>query len=584
VNGADALLIAVVAVIAIAVTTTLAQRLRIAGPLLLVAVGIIVSLLPFVHVPEVSPEIILVGVLPPLLYSAAVNLPAIEFRRDFRPIAGLAVVLVVISSVVLGVFFWLVIPAVTLPLGIALGAILSPTDAVATSIAKRLGIAPRVITMLEGESLLNDATALVLLRTAIVAIAGGFSFGSTILAFVWGVVIAVVIGGAVGWLLLRLRELVGNTAAATAISFTTPFLAYIPTEHLNGSGLVAAVVAGAVTAQLAPRRLNPEQRLSDRLNWSTIELVLEGAVFLLMGLEIKGLVEANNADHEGLWYPTWLALSALGIILVVRTAYVSFLVWRQGARARRMNRSYLEDISARIEKAASGEEPFPDRPGQPKTEASREKRLKLMRGRVSRTLADIDYYQASPLGWKHGAVIVWAGMRGVVTLAAAQTLTLAESEGHRALLVFIAFLVALASLLLQGLTLPWAVRMLRLERTADEDGEVDDEQSRLDGELAEAGRQAISSPELARTNGEPFPEAVTERVRRIGETQREEFDDETSRAFGELRIVMLRAMRVKLGELASGGAYSSAALRHALAELDADQLSLELRLGGGDDD
>ena len=180
----ELLFIIVIAVVAIVLVTALAQKLGVAGPLLLVALGIGVSLLPFVHMPEIDPEWILVGVLPPLLYSAAVNLPALEFRRDFRPIAGLAVVLVVVSALVLGVFFWLVIPGVGLPLGIALGAILSPTDAVATSIAKRLGIAPRVVTMLEGESLLNDATALVLLRTAIAAIAGSFSLWGAVGAFV----------------------------------------------------------------------------------------------------------------------------------------------------------------------------------------------------------------------------------------------------------------------------------------------------------------------------------------------------------------------------------------------------------------
>ncbi|MBN9179628.1 MAG: cation:proton antiporter, partial [Microbacterium sp.] len=194
-----ALLVGVVAIIAIAVVTVLGQRLGVAGPLLLVGLGIAFALITRIEV-RIDPEIILIGVLPPLLYSAAVQLPAIEFRRDFGPIAGLSVLLVVISSLVLGLFFWMVIPSVGLALGVALGAILSPTDAVATSIVKRLGISPRVVTMLEGESLLNDATALVILRTATVALASSFAFGNAIGAFAWGVLIAVVIGAIVGWL------------------------------------------------------------------------------------------------------------------------------------------------------------------------------------------------------------------------------------------------------------------------------------------------------------------------------------------------------------------------------------------------
>lgn len=155
------------------------------------------------------------------------------------------------------------LPGVGFALGVALGAIISPTDAVATSIAKRLGISPRVTTMLEGDEFLNDATALVLFRTALIAaVAGTFSFGSAVGAFVWAVFIAIVIGALVGFLTLRLRAWVRSSAASTAIGFTVPFLAYLPTEHLNGSGLVAAVIAGIVSGQGAARWFTPEQRLS----------------------------------------------------------------------------------------------------------------------------------------------------------------------------------------------------------------------------------------------------------------------------------------------------------------------------------
>jgi len=557
-------------VIVVAIVTALGRRLNIAGPLVLVAIGLVLAALPFVpDIPEVDPEWILVGVLPPLLYSSAVQLPAIEFRRDFTPIAGLSVVLVVGSAVLLGFFFTWVIPDLNLALGIALGAILSPTDAVATSIVKRMGISTRVTTMLEGESLLNDATALVLLRTSTAAIAAGFSFGETILSFLWAVLIALVIGGLVGWVNLRVRAWVGHSAANTAISFAIPFIAYLPTEELNGSGLVAAVVAGIVTGQGAARRFAPEQRLSEEANWRTIELVLEGGVFLVMGLELTDVVNKNLTEHDGLWHGTWLALSALGIIVAVRGVYVAILIWQQGRRARRFAGFDIERVDNRLQGMADGTIPIersnPER-------AMR--RIPSIRKRVARLGADLDYYRSSPLGWKHGTIIVWAGMRGVVTLAAAQTLP--RGTDHRPLLIFVAFMVAIISLLLQGFTLPALVRLLRIP--PESSGPTREEQRRLDDVLREAASERLQGGDLRRRDGTAFSERILTRVgARLVDPPDEEMTA-AAREVLELRLEMIDAMRERLLEAGSSGSFSTAALRHALAELDADQLSLELRL------
>ncbi|WP_314856243.1 sodium:proton antiporter [uncultured Microbacterium sp.] len=580
----DLLLVIVIGVIAVAVVTALAERLGVAGPLLLVALGLAIGLLPFVEVPEIDPELILVGVLPPLLYASAVRLPAIEFRRDLAPISGLAVVLVIITALVLGWFFSLVLPGVGFALGVALGAIISPTDAVATSIAKRLGISPRVTTMLEGESLLNDATALVLLRTALIAaVAGTFSFGSAVGAFVWAVFIAIVIGALVGFLTLRLRAWVRSSAASTAIGFTVPFLAYLPTEHLNGSGLVAAVIAGIVSGQGAARWFTPEQRLSDQVNWRTVELVLEGGIFLIMGLELDQIVSAVAGRHEGLGLATTVALCALVIVLVVRAVYVSLLLWAGRNRASRMDRSQFERMDARLDQIS--ENGWPDRPAprgrsrvKPSPERA-ERRLMTMRERVARALADFDYYQSSPLGWKHGTVIVWAGMRGVVTLAAAQTIP--RSVEDRPVLIYIAFVVALVSLMLQGFTLPWLSNRLKLDAPGEG---ADDaaEQERLACELREAAASALTAADLRRRDGSPFePELIERMALRYAAPATQEttaFEQDML----ELRLALNVAMRGRLTKLSSGGAFSTRTLRRTLAELDADQLSLELRLSGNE--
>lgn len=567
----------VAALAIIALSTVLARRLGVAGPLILVAIGLIASLfLPSFSVP---PELILVGILPPLLYAAAVRLPAVEFRRDAVPIAGLAVLLVVISSLALGTLFYFAIPALSFPLAVALGAILSPTDAVATSIAKKLGIAPRVITMLEGESLLNDATALVLLRSTVAAAAAGFSFWGTVGEFAWGVLIAVVIGVVVGLLQLRLRRWITDPAANTAVSFIIPFVAYLPTEHLGGSGLVAAVAAGITTSQGATRWFTPEQRVSDALNWRTVELLLEGGVFLIMGLELRDIVSANFSRSQGIGTAVWLALAALGIVLAVRAAYVTGLVAFLSRRARSSSRERLVAISDHLDQMEKGDAPVsrlrgPDR--RPEDSERTARRLATFRSRVTRGLNDLDYYQSSPLGWKQGTVIVWAGMRGVVTLAAAQTLP-REGTPERDLLVLIAFLVALLSLLLQGLTLPALIRWLKIPASVDDTAGASAERSRLEDELQEAASTRLARGDLTKPDGTPFD---PELLRRIGARLAAPPEPDlalTMTDMKSLRIQMLEVQRARLNELSHEGSYSTESLRDALNQLDAEQISLQLR-------
>ena len=272
----ELLIIGVLGMLGIAGASLIAPKLRIPAPLLLVFVGIVISFLPFVADFEVDPEWILAGILPPLLYSASVSMPTVDFRREFTTISGLSVALVVVSAVVLGFLFSWLIPGLGLAGGIALGAILSPTDAVATTIVKRVGVSPRIVTVLEGESLLNDATALVLLRcSAIAASAASVSLWTVLGDFAWAVFIAALIGLVIGVLNLFIRARVNDATVNTVISFTVPFLASLPAEALGGSGLVAAVVAGLITGMGSVKYLTPQHRISDEQNWRTVELLLE---------------------------------------------------------------------------------------------------------------------------------------------------------------------------------------------------------------------------------------------------------------------------------------------------------------------
>ena len=575
----EVLIIIVLALLAVAAASTVSSRLGIAAPLLLTLVGIAVSLLPFMEAIHVEPEWILEGVLPPLLYSAAVSVPTMEFRRDFNAISGLSVALVVISSLLLGLLFAWLVPGLGLAGGIALGAIVSPTDAVALSIVKRLGVASRVVALLEGESLLNDASALVLLRSAIAGMAASVSPGGVAGEFLYAVALAVAIGYAVGWLNLRVRARIKDSTVNTIISFTLPFIASLPVELLGGSGLVAAVVAGLVTGSGAPRFLSPRHRLSDSTNWRTIEMVLEGGVFLLMGLELTAVTQDVYADNKGLGGALGIAALAVLASVLIRAVFVAPLLGalKRGAERSAQVKVRIQSLQQRLDAPAGaapvqdirfGPRPLPPSPKRDKRLAQLQlqqspERIERLQTWLRRQLADIDYFLAEPLGWREGAVVVWAGMRGVVTLAAAQTLP--ESMPNRSLLVFVAFLVAVGSLLLQGGTLPWLVR--RLQPAGGEHHGENGERAQL---LQLLDQTAIEVMNTAGLND--LARQFQERLIRGDEATENKLQN-----YRRVRLQIIEAQRGALLAARDNGEFSAAALNAALENLDADQISLELR-------
>lgn len=559
-----AILAGVAAVIIIAVTSRLGPRWNVASPLLLVLIGIGLSFLPFMPDVEVEPEIILAVVLPPLLFSSAVNMPAMNFRREFASISGLAVVLVIVSSVLLGFFFHLIFPSLELAWCIALGAILSPTDAVATSIAKGVGISSRVTTILEGESLLNDATALVTLRTAVAAAAASFSLWHAVGQFAYSVAVAIVVGLIAGKLGTWARAAVGDPTVSTIISFVVPFAASVPTDLLGASGLVAAVVAGIITGRKRDRAFRAEQRISDRTMWQAVTLVLEGGVFLLMGLELRALLHEHmeeSGDVVSLWSLLLVAAVALVLMILIRTAYVLPQVRSMGRKA-----AHQQEMQPRL---AAMESAIADRdlrrtkelvvsPGhrvkkkvkttlksqlkkhhhdEPTPEAI-ENRWQQLERRTRRISNDVDYYTKQPLTVRDGVVMVAAGMRGAVTLAAAQTLPL--STPNRSSLILIAFAVAVLSLLLQGGTLAPLVTWIK-PSVPDEN-----ETRRQRESLSKALSQVTVAP---RPDEDPMDT--------------------------KLRVIVAR--REALLDLRDEGYYDAECTGTLLASMDATELGLRLR-------
>ncbi|GAA4668510.1 cation:proton antiporter [Frondihabitans cladoniiphilus] len=548
------LIVIVLGFVVIAAATVVGPRLGIASPLVLVAVGVGASFVPVIGSTPIEPELILAGVLPPLLYSSAVSMPAMNFRREFGAISGLSVLLVVGSSLVLGLFFALVIPGLGFAWGVALGAIVSPTDAVATSIIKKTSVSKRVVALLDGESLLNDATALVLLRTAIVAVAATFSFWDAIGTFAYSVVVAVVIGLLVGWANLAVRKRVTDSTVNTVISFAVPFAASIPTGLFHGSGLVAAVVAGLVTGIRAPRDLSPQNRLSDSQNWRTVELVLEGAVFLVMGVQLKGILADVQNDHAGIAIAVLIAVGALVLTVAVRAAYIAPLLGVLKARSRHNEKMLprFEGFQDRFDTPEGKREAFAEVNSRKRPVSDRQ--INVFARRVTTGLADIAYFRSQPLGWREGAAVVWAGMRGAVTVAAAQTLPTGTPQ--RSTLVLIAFAVAALSLLVQGGTIGPLLRVLapKSDQAADEEDQATTERRRII-ELMRSTRDQL--PAITAPEGDPTPEFIRETQNRMRQS--------------------IDVQRAALLDARDNGTFDADVLAEVLANLDASQIAIEMR-------
>ena len=549
----ELLVVLVLALVVIAGATVLGPRLGIASPLVLVAIGVVASFLPVFSATHVESELILEGVLPPLLYSAAVSMPAMNFRREFGAISGLSVLLVVASTLLLGLFFMLVLPGLGFAWGAALGAIVSPTDAVATSIIKRTSVSQRVVAMLDGESLLNDATALVLLRTAIVATAATFSFWGAVGTFAYSVALALVVGAVVGWLNLLVRRRVTDPTVNTVISFAVPFVAFVPTELLGASGLVAAVVAGLATGIRAPRALSPQNRLSDSQNWRTVELVLEGAVFLTMGVQIRPIVANVELDHAGVAASVLIAVGALALTVLVRAAYVAPLLGLLAGRARRGEKmqARMRGMQERMSSAEGRQEAFGEMSSRRRPASERD--LERFARRVTQVVADMEYFLREPLGWREGTAVVWAGMRGAVTVAAAQTLP--DATPQRSVLVLVAFAVAALSLLVQGGTIGPLLRLVapQVDR-ASVDAAHDAEHTRI--------------VELLRTSADTVPAPPAP----VGDPTPEGFDV----ARGH-RLAVIAAQRSALLDARDNGTFDADVLAGQLANLDASQIAIEMR-------
>jgi CPA1 family monovalent cation:H+ antiporter len=510
--------------------SALATRLRMSAPLLLVVIGVVGSYLPFLPPVRLIPELVLIGILPPLLYAAALRSSVAQFRTLKRPIAMLSVGYVIFGTVTIGFLVWWLIPEVPLPAAFALGAVIAPPDAVAaTSIARRVGMPRRAVALLEGESLVNDATALVLLRSSVAALAGSITLFEVAVELVVAAAGGAVIGIAAGTALLYIRKRVRNVAINTAMALAAPFVAFLPAEALHTSGVLAVVVAGLIIGTRTPTMPGGASRLSQRTNWATVQFLLENAVFLLIGLQVRSIVDAAAMDPLGpvrVWTTCGIVLVA---VIVLRPVWI-------------FPGSYLPRLLPTVRKS----EP--------------------------------------PLPWQFPAVVSWAGMRGVVTLAA--VFVLPETVPHRPVLVLIALVVAAGTLAVQGFSLPWVVRRLRLRGP---DRREDALQRALllrratAAGLEELEGQTVGSdpPALVAALRRRTEEWNTAAWERLGPPERQ--SQTPSQRYFQLRTEMLEAERKEVLKLRRGGLYDPEVVDEVLERLDAEEAMLEVFLAVEDE-
>ncbi len=392
----------------------LARKLLVPLPIMLIAAGLLLSLLPGLPALELDPELVLILFLPPLVYIAGVNVSWPEFLHNLRPITLLAVGCVIFTAFSIALIAATVIPGLPLVAALVLGAAIAPPDVVAaTSMAGRLGIPKRTVAILEGEGVVNDATSLTLYKFAVAAlVAGSFSAGTATLSF-----LAVIIGEIIWGLLLGkffswLWPRVHDSSVEIALSFILPYAAFLLPNQLGGSGVLATVVAGLFAGHSGISRLTSRTRIQGYSVWNTIRFVLENILFLITGLQLRSIL--NHIERY-----SQAELAFYGLLISVSVIVLRF-IWVFPA-------TYLPRL-------------------------------------LSRSLRSRDPYP----NWRYPFLVSFAGMRGGVSLAAALAIPiegrLGEPFPQRDVLIFLTFCVIIVTLVLQGLTLPYVIRALGIDR------------------------------------------------------------------------------------------------------------------------
>jgi CPA1 family monovalent cation:H+ antiporter len=525
----DTELLLLVLLVAVPALSVLARTLDVPYPILLVVAGVALGLVPGLPAPHLPPDLVLVIFLPPLLYVAAFFADLRDLRANIRPIALLSIVLVVLTAGGVAIVAHEVLH-VPWAAAFALGGILAPTDPIAsTAIMRRLGAPRRLVNIGEGESLINDGSALVIYRAAVAAAIGGsFSLWQTSAQFVIDVTGGVVVGIVVALLVAAVRARVDDTPTEVTISLFTGYAAYLPAEQLGFSGVLAAVSAGIVLGLRAPRISTAQMRLQGYATWELVVFLLNAVLFVMIGLQLPHVMAGIHGRSTGELIGFGALFSA--VVIGIRFAWMFTVPYVIRALDRRP--------------------------------AQRQRRTT----------------------WRFRFVAAWSGMRGAVSLAAALALPLHTQSGapfpERDMIVFIAFCVVLVTVVAQGLTLPWLIRRLDVREDGNEE-ELEELRARL-----VAARAALDHLDALEEEGWMRDDTL-DRMRRIYQYRKRRFaaragkleDDgyeDRSQSYQRAVRSVLDAQRQALVQLRRDGEISNEVMHRVERELDLEDSRLEI--------
>ena len=517
--------------------TAIANKRKLPYPVLLVLAGLVIGFVP--HLPNLAldPDIVFVIILPPLLYDAASRTSWHEFRTSIRPIAALAITLVFFTTVSVAVTAHYLIPGFEWALAFILGAVVSPPDAVAASgIIKGLGLNKQVITILEGESLVNDASALIAYRSAVAAVTTGtFVFWKAGLQFLLVAGMGILIGVLVGYVfVLAYKKIRNNPVVETSFTLLSPFISYLTAEQFHMSGVLAVVSTGLLIAWRAPEVFSFRTRMQARVVWDILVFLLQGFVFIMIGLQLPSIIAdlSNYSFMEMLGYGLLISL----VTITVRVIWVFAGAWWM---------NYMK------------------------------------KGRKEMVEGQNDH-------WKNVLVVAWTGTRGVISLAAALALPLVLDDGSafpkRHSIIFLSFVVIFMTLVVQGLSLPLLVRLLKIKPQKDAGSEDRELQLLLATATLEFIAQEYPSNkpdktrDLLKSNYQLLVLQLTKEIRIIKKTGEEpvEGNDQQQDALLKERLKINHFQRDLLLHLHKEGEFSDDALRKAEREMDINELKLSL--------
>jgi CPA1 family monovalent cation:H+ antiporter len=453
----DQLALLFVLLLGAVISVPVGDRFKMPAPVLMTLLGIVLALLPFVPNVEIAPDLILPLLLPPLLYAAVRRTSWRQFAANKRPIFLLAVALVFVTMACVAAVADAIVPGLPLAAAFALGALVAPPDPVAaTAVAGQLGLPRRLVSILEGEGLFNDVTAIVLYHVAIAAaVSGTFSPWKAGLDLVLSAVVAVAVGLALGWGANKLMEVLGDATLQIGLTLLVPYASYVMAEELHGSGVLAVLTTALFLAEYGSDADDVMTRLAGHTFWNIVDTLVTGVAFGLVGLELHNAIRtASGRWGELLW---WAAVVVVVVVL-------ARLLWLLPA-------TWLT------------------------------KRLHARR----------DYDEDIPVSWRETVVMWWSGMRGVASVALVLAIPLETDAGapfpSRDEIIFIAFGVIMATLVLQGLTLPWLVRRLGVKADTDQEKEF---AKALAIRAAKAAKQRLREIE----DNEELPEELSEQMLR----------------------------------------------------------------------